>query len=383
MSNDDWKNPHDPDAKIGPTKAGAIDMMYKPEHTVDLDTGAILQAEVRLGHEADQKDLALHVLQAQANLNQAQDRPADALTIQSATGGQGLFRGAGAEPTTAGRIRTVISDPIKTASWRNFPRKKPRWCAKPAQRAERVGQEIAKEKRYAPGTEFCPSAGCGRGPAHDVEGIGKLKQTLQTGGGNLQSVATDEEIMGVGTPKQWAAGVKTLGWILGRLFAVGWSRFVNGIARWITVFGCRGEQSRTRLAGWVKNKATAFFRAPCLDLRKRIYQQAAKPVFCVQLLAVLPAREDQHIHTAMTQEELVRGVRDDLPGKIPDMRPHGVAPAAQFPRPDINPLGFRLVSTNRSSINRRTMEVLPAAPRPTNSNRTSSFKGSRPPRILK
>ena len=52
MSNEEWENPFDLDAKIGPTKAGAIDMIYKPEHTVDLDTGAILQAEVRLGHEA-------------------------------------------------------------------------------------------------------------------------------------------------------------------------------------------------------------------------------------------------------------------------------------------------------------------------------------------
>src|SRR5208283_947852 len=80
MSNDDWKNPHDPDAKIGPTKAGAIDMIYKPEHTVDLETGAMVQAEVRLGHEADLQDLAAHVLQAQENINQAQDRAADALT---------------------------------------------------------------------------------------------------------------------------------------------------------------------------------------------------------------------------------------------------------------------------------------------------------------
>ena len=85
MSNDDWKNPHDPDAKIGPTKAGAIDMIYKPEHTVDLETGAIVQAEVRLGHEGDDKDLAAHVLQAQENINQAQDRSADSLTILSTT----------------------------------------------------------------------------------------------------------------------------------------------------------------------------------------------------------------------------------------------------------------------------------------------------------
>jgi len=53
------------------------------------------------------------------------------------------------------------------------------------------------------------------------------------------------KLWGVGTPKQWAAGVKTLGWILGRLFAVGRSRFANGIARWIAGFRCRWEQSQT------------------------------------------------------------------------------------------------------------------------------------------
>ena len=58
MSNEDCGNPHEPDAKIGPTKAGGTDRRYKPEHTVDLATGAILQAEVRLGQEPDHKDLA-------------------------------------------------------------------------------------------------------------------------------------------------------------------------------------------------------------------------------------------------------------------------------------------------------------------------------------
>src|SRR5436189_1934507 len=42
-SNAEWKNPHDPDARIGRTKGGATDMIYKPETTVHLDTGAIVQ----------------------------------------------------------------------------------------------------------------------------------------------------------------------------------------------------------------------------------------------------------------------------------------------------------------------------------------------------
>ena len=35
-SNEEWKNPHDPQAKVGRTKDGACDMIYKPEHVSHL-----------------------------------------------------------------------------------------------------------------------------------------------------------------------------------------------------------------------------------------------------------------------------------------------------------------------------------------------------------
>ena len=53
-SNQEWQNPHDPDAKIGRTKDGATDMIYKkPEAVVDLETGVIVQADVHPGDQAD------------------------------------------------------------------------------------------------------------------------------------------------------------------------------------------------------------------------------------------------------------------------------------------------------------------------------------------
>jgi len=52
-SNKDWQNPHDPDAKIGKTKDGRFRMIHKPEHAVDMDTGAIVAAPV---HPADEGD---------------------------------------------------------------------------------------------------------------------------------------------------------------------------------------------------------------------------------------------------------------------------------------------------------------------------------------
>jgi hypothetical protein len=41
-----------------------------------------LNAEVRPGDEADQKDLAAHVLEAQENLNAAKALPPETLTIR-------------------------------------------------------------------------------------------------------------------------------------------------------------------------------------------------------------------------------------------------------------------------------------------------------------
>ena len=52
-SNEEWKNPHDPQAKVGRTKDGACDMIYKPEHVTDLESGTIVQAEVLEGDHAD------------------------------------------------------------------------------------------------------------------------------------------------------------------------------------------------------------------------------------------------------------------------------------------------------------------------------------------
>jgi transposase len=41
-SNNDWKNPHDPDAQITKMKDGRTHLAHKAEHAVDLETGALL-----------------------------------------------------------------------------------------------------------------------------------------------------------------------------------------------------------------------------------------------------------------------------------------------------------------------------------------------------
>src|SRR3954466_12040553 len=55
LSNEDWASPTDPEAGIAKLKNGRTHLACKPEHAVDLDTGAIVAAEV---HPADWGDTA-------------------------------------------------------------------------------------------------------------------------------------------------------------------------------------------------------------------------------------------------------------------------------------------------------------------------------------
>ena len=53
LSNEEWASATDPDARIARMKDGTTHLAYKPEHAVDLDTGAIVAAEIHAADEGD------------------------------------------------------------------------------------------------------------------------------------------------------------------------------------------------------------------------------------------------------------------------------------------------------------------------------------------
>src|SRR5213082_2669357 len=53
LSNEEWVSATDPDARIARMKDGTTHLAYKPEHAVDLDTGAIVAAEIHAADEGD------------------------------------------------------------------------------------------------------------------------------------------------------------------------------------------------------------------------------------------------------------------------------------------------------------------------------------------
>jgi transposase len=79
-SNNDWTNPHDPDAKVTKMKDGRTHLAHKAEHAVDLETGAIVAVTLQ---GADQGDTTTIVDTAVTAAEQVEAAQADVEAPQS------------------------------------------------------------------------------------------------------------------------------------------------------------------------------------------------------------------------------------------------------------------------------------------------------------
>jgi transposase len=213
-SNQEWQNPHDPDAKIGRTKNGATDMIYKPETVVDLDTGAIIQAEVHPGDQADHQEMATRVLEAQQTINQASGEKLDTLTVTTVTSDKGYYAVSELKLLQEEGIRTIICDPIENRRVDKLEAKE--------QRVVRAARRSVKSKS---GKELLTRRGMHieRSFAHILDAGGMRRTTLR-GWENLNKrfklaaafynlSQLMRTLFGFGTPKQLAAAMERVGQI--------------------------------------------------------------------------------------------------------------------------------------------------------------------------
>jgi transposase len=76
LSNQDWTSPTDPEARIAKLKDGRTRLAYKPEHAVDLETGAIVAAAIHPADRGDTATLPETLTTAEANLALVDAAPA-------------------------------------------------------------------------------------------------------------------------------------------------------------------------------------------------------------------------------------------------------------------------------------------------------------------
>ena len=217
-SNQEWKNPHDPDAKIGRTKDGATDMIYKPEAVVDLDTGAIVQAQVQPGDEADHKNMAGRILEAQQNINRACEEKLDTLTVQSVTSDKGYYAVSELQTLQGEAIRTVIVDPIDNRRLEKLePDQKQAVLTARRSVTSKSGKDLLRRRGMHIERSFAHILDCGGMRRTTLRGWENLNKRYKLAAAFYNLSQLMRKLFGFGTPKQLAA--------LGRLLFLQWTCF--------------------------------------------------------------------------------------------------------------------------------------------------------------
>jgi len=207
MSNEQWENPHDPDAKIGKTKAGATAMVYLPEHTVDLETGAIVQAQVLAGDHRDSEELSARVIEAAVNVQAAQQTKDPEVLPETLTADKGYFSLEEVGRLQALSIKPVISDPHRAQRRLDKLSSAQRQSLARVQRSvsSKYGKKLLRRRGQHIERSFAHLLDAGGMRRATLRGLKNLNKRHQIAAACYNLSQLLRRLYGVGTPKQWRA----------------------------------------------------------------------------------------------------------------------------------------------------------------------------------
>lgn len=216
VSNDDWHNPHDPDARITKMKDGTTGLAYKAEHAVDLDTQAIVAATVAPGDTGDTATIGVTVLEAQNHMEAA----GIAAVTTAAVADKGYHGAESVARLQDWGIRTYVAEPLAgrrrwtdkpAAQQRAFRDNRRRIRGERGKALQRRRSEIA-ERSFA---HVCETGGGRRAWVRGLEQVAKL-HLMRCMAYNLGLLM--RKISGSGKPKAAADAIGALiVWLYGHL----------------------------------------------------------------------------------------------------------------------------------------------------------------------
>lgn len=208
-SNDDWENPHDPDARITRMKDGRTHLAYKAEHAVDLDSGAIVAAEIHPADEGDTKTASVTIGNAMdAVLQVCEEVP----SVTEVVADKGYHSSAHVALLQHYDIRTYISEPERGCRrWKSRPDQEQARTEQSAvyanrrrQSGERAGRLHRKRAELAERSfaHVLETGGHRRSWLRGLINVGK-RYLIQVAAFNLGLIMRNR--WGVGTPRAWAS----------------------------------------------------------------------------------------------------------------------------------------------------------------------------------
>ncbi len=223
-SNEEWISPTDADAEIMRIKDGRTRLAYKAEHTVDMETGAILAAEILSATTPDGESVITSIEQANENIAAARDDDDDddndggaavvAEGIAEVVGDKGFHKVSTIKRLADAGIRTYFPERKQRGErrWKKnggretaiaFYRNRARLKSRKNKRLQRQRGELV-ERSFA---HLCETGGLRRTRLRGRENVHK-RYLMQAAAYNLGLVMRKQ--LGHGTPRGFAAAARRL-----------------------------------------------------------------------------------------------------------------------------------------------------------------------------
>jgi transposase len=211
LTNEEWVSQTDPDARIARMKDGTTHLADTPEHAVDLDTGAIVAAEIHAADEGDTTTLPGTLRVAEANLDEVGKAPTPD-TPAECVADKGYHSRAVLKALDRSAWKTRIAEPQRKAfsRWHGDEAARSAVYANRIRLRSDIGKEAMRRRAEVVERSFAHTlerGGVRRTWLRGRENVGK-RYLIHVAGHNLGLLM--RLLIGAGTPKEAVAR----GWCL-------------------------------------------------------------------------------------------------------------------------------------------------------------------------
>ena len=214
-SNDDWQNPHDPDARITKMKDGRTHLAHKAEHAVDMDSGAVLAVTLQHADLGDTTTIYQTVTAATENLEQiaasAQLSEPIKPYVEEVVADKGYHSNEVLTAHEDAEIRTYISEPNRgERKWKNKARERRAVYNNRRRIKGARGKRLMRRRGELVERSFAHCYESGAMRRTHLKGHAKILKRLliHVAAFNLSLIL--RQLFGSGTPREMAEAAKSL-----------------------------------------------------------------------------------------------------------------------------------------------------------------------------
>jgi len=198
-SNDEWKHPGDPDAKITKMKDGRTHLAHKIEHATDLDTTAIVAVTIQPANRGDTQSVQETLLEASKQVEQADP---ETKGIRDVVLDKGYHSNDVLRDLSEMNFRTYISEPDRgRRRWKNKSEERDAVYANRRRIRGDRGQRLRKLRGEINERSFAHCLETGGGRRSHVRRHDNVAKRALIGGATYNLGLLMRTLTGIGTPK--------------------------------------------------------------------------------------------------------------------------------------------------------------------------------------